>query len=216
MNTDAKYDLFFSYNHDSTREVKELYHKLKEHYGNSLRIWIDFEQWVAGVDSDELLMKGLKQSNCIICFITKKYSQSVVCKRELSFALEKPHAILMLEHYNEIEDAVQFKIKIDSRLNFYWNKEKPSMWVGEEYEKLLKTISPYIIKSSSQSRPASSRQENQARPSSSIQDSQARPSSSRKESQARPTSSKQVSLDSSKTETTSNHAKKSNGEFRIK
>jgi hypothetical protein len=89
-------------------------------------------------------MKGLKQSNCIICFITKKYSQSVVCKRELSFALEKPHAILMLEHYNEIEDAVQFKIKIDSRLNFYWNKEKPSMWVGEEYEKLIKTISPYI------------------------------------------------------------------------
>ncbi len=50
----------------------------------------------------------------------------------------------MLEHYNEIEDAVKFKIKIDSRLNFYWNKEKPSMWVGEEYEKLIKTISPYI------------------------------------------------------------------------
>ena len=144
MDKDTKFDLFFSYNHDSTKEVKELYQKLKEHFGNSLRIWIDFEQWVAGVDSDELLMKGLKQSNCIICFITKKYSQSVVCKRELSFALEKPHAILMLEHYNEIEDAVQFKIKIDSRLNFYWNKEKPSMWVGEEYEKLLKTINPYI------------------------------------------------------------------------
>ena len=194
MNTDTKYDLFFSYNHDSTKEVKELYHKLKEHFGNSLRIWIDFEQWVAGVDSDELLMKGLKQSNCIICFITKKYSQSVVCKRELSFALKKPHAILMLEHYNEIEDAVQFKIEIDSRLNFYWNKEKPSMWVGEEYEKLLKTISPYIIKSSSQSRPASSRQENQARPS----------------------SSRQVSQASSKTETTSTSAQKSHGKSGLK
>ena len=95
MNTDTKFDLFFSYNHGSEKEVKELYQKLKEHYGNSLRIWIDFEQFLAGVDSDELLMNGLDQSNFILCFITNKYSQSVVCKRELSFALEKPHAILM-------------------------------------------------------------------------------------------------------------------------
>ena len=162
MNTDTKFDLFFSYNHGSEKEVKELYQKLKEHYGNSLRIWIDFEKLVAGVDSDELIMNGLDQSNCILCFITKKYSQSDNCKRELSFALEKPHAILMLEHFDIIEKAVQFDIKIDSRLNFYLNKGKPSMWVGEEYEKLLKTISPYINKSCSQERPTSSKQVSQA------------------------------------------------------
>ncbi len=144
MDNNKKFDLFFSYNHESKKEVKELYQKLKEHFGNSLMIWIDFEQWVAGVDADELLMKGLKQSNCVLCFITKKYSQSDVCKRELSIALKKTHAIIMLEHYNQIEDAVQFKIEIDTRLNFYWNKDKPSIWVGEEYEKLLKTIKPYI------------------------------------------------------------------------
>jgi hypothetical protein len=177
MNTDTKFDLFFSYNHGSEKEVKELYQKLKEHYGNSLRIWIDFEQFLAGVDSDELLMNGLDQSNFILCFITNKYSKSVVCKRELSFALEKPHAILMLEHYDKIEKAVQFKIKIDSRLNFYWNKEKPSMWVGEEYEKLLKTITPYINKSSSQERPTSSKQISQVGPASSKQVSQASQSS---------------------------------------
>ena len=194
MNTDTKFDLFFSYNHDSTKEVKDLYQKLKEHYGNSLRIWIDSEQWVAGVNSDALLMKVLKHSTCILCFITKKYSQSDNCKRELSFALEKPHAILMLEHFDIIEKAVQFNIKIDSRLNFYLNKEKPSMWFGEEYEKLLKTISPYINKSSSQERPISSKQI----------------------SQERPTSSKQVSQVSSKTETTSICTKKSYGKFRVK
>jgi hypothetical protein len=139
-------------------------------------------------------MNGLDQSNCILCFITKKYSQSDNCKRELSFALEKPHAILMLEHFDIIEKAVQFNIKIDSRLNFYLNKEKPSMWFGEEYEKLLKTISPYINKSSSHERPISSKQI----------------------SQERPTSSKQVSKASSKTETTSICTKKSYGKFRVK
>ena len=194
MNTDTKFDLFFSYNHGSKKEVKELYQKLKEHYGNSLRIWIDFEKFVAGVDSDELIMNGLDQSNCILCFITKKYSQSDNCKRELSFALEKPHAILMLEHFDIIEKAVQFNIKIDSRLNFYLNKEKPSMWVGEEYEKLLKTISPYINESSSQERPISSKQI----------------------SQERPTSSKQVSQASYNTETKSICTKKSYGKFRVK
>ena len=144
MAANKQFDLFFSYNHDSKDEVKELYQKLKDSHGNSIAIWIDYEQWTAGCDSNQLLMKGLANSKCILCFVTKKYSESVVCKRELAQALDKPRAILMLEHFDKLDGAVQFQIKTESRLNFYWNREGPSLWVGEEYEKLMRTIGPYI------------------------------------------------------------------------
>jgi hypothetical protein len=59
-------------------------------------------------------------------------------------ALKKPHAILMLEHLGQVDKAVQFQVEIESRLNFYWNRGRPSLWVGDEYEKLLRTVAPHV------------------------------------------------------------------------
>lgn len=144
MASDPQFDLFFSYNHDSSPEVRELYAKLKAAHGGALSIWIDYEQWEAGRDANELLMLGLERSKCVLCFVTSKYSESVACRRELAQALKKPHAILMLEHLGQVDKAVQFQVEIESRLNFYWNRGRPSLWVGDEYEKLLRTVAPHV------------------------------------------------------------------------
>lgn len=91
-------------------------------------------------------MDGLENSKCILCIVTKEYSQSDDCKRELTHALSKskPHAILMLDHYDDIEKGIQLQIINEIRINFYKNKGAPSLWLGEFYEKLTSTISPHI------------------------------------------------------------------------
>jgi hypothetical protein len=141
-----KFDLFFSYKHDSEKEVKELYNKLKENYGDSLSIRIDYEQSVASTDSNELLMEELKNSSIILCFITKEYCESEICRRELSEALKKTHVILMLEHFENIKESIQFQLQLESKLKFYSKKSVHSLCIGNEYEKLIQAIECFIGK----------------------------------------------------------------------
>lgn len=144
-----EFDLFFSYNQDSSnKEVDELYDKIQKEFSasSSVSIWIDYEQLIGNGSLASQIMSGLKNSSFILCFVTKEYSQSDNCKCEMSTAkrLNKPHAILMLDHYDDLEDDVKFKIVNDSRLNFYKNKTEDSLWTGRIYEQLIRTIDPYI------------------------------------------------------------------------
>ena len=141
-----EFDLFFSYNHKSTTQVENLYDRIKRQYSAS--IWIDYEQLLGNGSLASLLIQGLKASKFVVCFVSKEYSKSANCRRELSmvYYLKKPHAILMLDHFDEVDEAVQFQIGDESRLNFYANKNEVgrSIWSGRVYEQFVKTIKPYV------------------------------------------------------------------------
>ena len=141
-----EFDLFFSYNHKSATQVENLYDRIKSQYSAS--IWIDYEQLLGNGSLASLLIQGLKASKFVVCFVSKEYSKSANCRRELSmvYYLKKPHAILMLDHFDEVDEAVQFQIGDESRLNFYANKNEVgrSIWSGRVYEQFVKTIRPYV------------------------------------------------------------------------
>lgn len=50
----------------------------------------------------------------------------------------------MLEHYKDIDEGVQLQIINEARINFYNNKDAPTLWTGEFYWQLILAISPYI------------------------------------------------------------------------
>ena len=129
MDTEKPFDLFLSYNQDSAQPVvKELYGKLKAKYGDSISIWVDYEQWteIPGLSKNEVIIEGLKRSKCILCCVTSGYSTSTECQRELSYALDVhkgPHAILMLDRYDVLEnEGFKLQIKDETRINFYNDK----------------------------------------------------------------------------------------------
>ena len=129
MATEKLFDLFLSYNQESAQPtVKELYEKLKAKYGDSISIWVDYEQLARTASSNKLegIIGGLKRSKCILCCVTSGYSTSTECQRELSYALDVhkgPHAILMLDRYDVLEDeGFKLQIKGETRINFYNDK----------------------------------------------------------------------------------------------
>ena len=129
MATEKPFDLFLSYNQVSAKPaVKDLQQKLKSKYGDTISIWIDYEQWneTPGLSKNEVIFKGLKNSRCILCCVTSGYSKSKECQRELSYAMDVhkgPHAILMLDPHEDLEDeGVKLQIINEARLNFYNNK----------------------------------------------------------------------------------------------
>ena len=69
MASDKSFDIFISYNQKSAQPaVKELYQKLKAKYGESISIWVDYEQWLRnpGLNKYAVLMQGLKASKSIL------------------------------------------------------------------------------------------------------------------------------------------------------
>ena len=129
MASDKSFDIFISYNQKSAQPaVKELYEKLKAKYGESISIWVDYEQWLRnpGLNKYAVLMQGLKASKCILCCVTSGYSESKDCQKELTYALDEhkgARAILMLDHYKDLKDeGVKLQIINETRLNFYNNK----------------------------------------------------------------------------------------------
>ena len=135
MASNKAFDVFLSYNQASARPaVKDLYQKLKAKYGDAISIWVDYEQWTKnpGLGKYAVLIQGLANSRLILCCLTSGYSESPVCRKELTYAMDKEHsakspkgqyAILMLDHYDDLANAgVKLQISDEARLNFYKNK----------------------------------------------------------------------------------------------
>ena len=141
-----EFDLFFSYNHEASADkATELFAHLKTHYNNSIKIWLDRNELNANDTLAAQLMRGLTNSKCVVCFISKQYSFSKNCLRELSYATNSSFSIiLMFDHYNQISHEAQFLIANLARINFYRNQETTNMWSGESYDLLIRSIDKHI------------------------------------------------------------------------
>ena len=137
------FDIFLSYNWESKDLIKSLYAKLTQEL--EYKVWIDDHQ----LDSRglyEQLCEGIKNSKCVVCCVTKKYSQSENCIREINFASvsRKPLIIIMLDRL-DVSDigSVGFIIASLTRFNIYKN-DTNSKWSGEIYNSMIKSIADNI------------------------------------------------------------------------
>lgn len=149
MSSDENFDVFISYNWQVKDSVKRLYNKLKNEY--KYKVWIDDAQ----LDSRPLfdqLAQAISKSKVIVCCITKKYTESVNCIREITFASEtkKPLVVLMFERLmvNDM-GSVGFIVSPLTRFNCYSDKNIFNDWSGDIFESFLKSVNNYLTDSSS-------------------------------------------------------------------
>ena len=135
-----QFDIFLSYNWDVKDKVKNLYNKLTNDF--NLRVWIDYNQLDNNMLYDQLT-EGIRKSTLFLCCVTKKYTESVNCIRELNFASEskKTMIILMFERLqiNEI-GSVGFIISPLTRFNCYNDKNIFYTWCGPIFDTILKSV----------------------------------------------------------------------------
>jgi len=110
-------------------------------------------------------MDGIRNSSVILCCITRKYTESKNCKREIAFAdgLSKPIEILMFEKL-EIGNigSIGFIITPNVRHNLYKIPQIFKHWKGTEFDTILKCLKGHLRPStgSAANRPSSSKASN--------------------------------------------------------
>jgi hypothetical protein len=156
------FDIFLSYNWASKNLAVSLFKILTQTY--SLKVWMDDLE----LDSRMLyqqLCDGINNSKCFLCLVTKKYSESDNCIREINFAtISKsklivfvnlisvclffkemnfkfiaPLIIAMLEELDISKiGSVGFIIASLTRFNYF--EEKDVVWSGRTFENMMKSI----------------------------------------------------------------------------
>lgn len=144
MNNSKKFDVFLSYNWSSKSLASSLFQKLTQDFG--LKIWMDDLE----LDNRmlyEQLCDGIINSKCFLCCITKKYTESDNCIKEINFAClnKTPLVIAMLEDLNISETkSVGFIIAPLTRFNFYYEKDMSRLWSGNSFDSMVKSIQSIV------------------------------------------------------------------------
>jgi len=105
-NSVNSYDVFISYQWDVKESVRLLYTQLTKKHG--LRCWMDDFKMGSGDKWKQVFFEyGIRNSSVVLCCITKKYTESKNCVREITFAdqISKPLEIIMFERLEVGETA---------------------------------------------------------------------------------------------------------------
>ena len=109
--SNEKYDLFISYEWGSKSEVAQFQSKLEEK-DKSLRVWRDSRLESNNKSLYLQLGQQIRQSSLFLCLLTRAYTKSEMCKKELNYAakLGKTIFCFMLEKLTqaEIGDEIGF------------------------------------------------------------------------------------------------------------
>ena len=147
------FDIFLSYNWDSKDVVKKLYKKFVHEH--EFKVWIDDSELHNEMLYSQIA-EGIRHAKCFVCCITKKYTESLDCQRELNYAsdLKKPIIVLMFENLkiDTINGSVGFIISPLLRCNLYneMDRIKQGNWKNPNMDSVIKTIESKIDNSTSQ------------------------------------------------------------------
>ena len=136
----AEFDIFISYNWEIKEQVKFLYKKLTEDY--LFNCWID-EKSLTHESLYNQIASGIKNSSIFLCCVTKKYSESANCEKEITFAneLQKPLIVLMMERIELRElGAVGFIISPKTRFMCYKEPEMFNNSSSKVFDTIIKSI----------------------------------------------------------------------------
>jgi len=142
------FDIFISYNWEIKDQVKLLYYKLTNNLG--FKVWLDDKQLDSSILYEQLV-NGIKKSTLFLCCVTKKYTQSDNCIREITFASEskRPIVVLMFQDLpiNEL-GSVGFIIGPLLRHNCFNDINIFHSWSGDCFNSILKSINSILNKRS--------------------------------------------------------------------
>ena len=146
QNENDEIQIFISYQWGIQNEVKELNRFLNE---KRFSTWMDIHKLNAGEDLMKELPNAIYKSKAFVCCVTKKYSLSPNCNKEISYAnmLRLPIIALMYEDVpmHELE-SVGFIINPLLRINLFENPEELTNWAGSKSEELIKAINSSLVK----------------------------------------------------------------------
>jgi tetratricopeptide (TPR) repeat protein len=148
LTPNSSFDIFISYNWEIKDQVKLLYHKLTNNLG--FKVWLDDKQLDSSILYEQLV-NGIKKSALFLCCVTKKYTQSDNCIREITFASDskKPIVVLMFQDLpiNEL-GSVGFIIGPLLRHNCFSDINIFHSWSGDCFNSILKSINSLLNKRS--------------------------------------------------------------------
>ena len=137
----GKFNIFFSYNWSSKKQVELLYQNLKDKLG--IKIWLDKNE-INGSMMYDRISEGIRESDAFLCCITNAYCESMNCRLEIEYAfkLKKYFIVLMLEKL-EIDKigGVGMIINPLSRINCYNYGDE---WPNECLDKIINAFKVYI------------------------------------------------------------------------
>ena len=140
-NDEYDHDIFISYQYDNTTQVAKLYDKLTATY--EIKCWLDIKSLKVGDDLSEKILKAIKACKILICCMTKNYSQSRYCQKELVVAdsLNKKIIVLMFEN-QRLKDLGKIGLIMDKfiRINIFKDSDALNYWCGNLASALFVTI----------------------------------------------------------------------------
>ncbi|XP_070564247.1 uncharacterized protein [Ptychodera flava] len=136
---DMKYDIFISYCHKNSQQVKKLRNKLSE-LDSNLKIFFDTDELKTGTAWQETLYQAIDGSRCMIACVSKDYLQSQVCQEEYNLALAKH-----LDKDSELQlIVVCLETLPDIAAEFATVKMVDG--IGEKYSEVMEKTCPQIVK----------------------------------------------------------------------
>ena len=128
----SNFDLFMSYCGKNKKEVHELYDELTKRGYN---IWIDKNKMIVG-DTDELMKKGIDESELFMCCATTNYCASESCLLEFKYAVHKKKKMIyiLFEEFTGHDDRMN---KLDA-ISFRFAGQK--YYKHENFDGIVKAI----------------------------------------------------------------------------
>jgi len=132
----SKEKIFISYCHANKDIVRKVADRLKQVHN----VWIDTDHLKAGVDQDQEISVGIKNSALSIPFISDNYCNSDACKAELAVAKKKKKAMLPIMLVRDASNGVDVKIATLTTFYAFKPPETFDPWSEDLFKKLLNNI----------------------------------------------------------------------------
>ena len=134
-----EYDIFMSYHPDILKQVENIHDRFLED-NNTFRIWLKVIN--SNEESNNDLIKIVKNATIFLCFVTEAYSQSERCRKEIELA-DKTHALIIFTMVEKVENEnlgyIEAVLK-KSRGKCLKCYDCKSNWWIEKFEDLKKLI----------------------------------------------------------------------------
>ena len=103
---DEDNDVFISYHLDIKQQVIEVFNELKKHF----KVWCDDDDMRHNTETlNQQLANAIRKSKIFLCFLTQKYFQSDICKREIKYSdrYDKKIIIIDIEEINKEKEETK-------------------------------------------------------------------------------------------------------------
>ena len=119
---DKRFDLFVSYCHKDKDAVMALCKNLKD---REFELWIDTEQNQKYNDLNQMMKKGIDESELFICCASTNHNNSENCLKEHNYAKKEKLIYVLIEKFKDQEDMLEKldKIALDLKNKIYYTNE---------------------------------------------------------------------------------------------